>query len=63
LLAQREGEVIPRDEFCDLIWGAEVFVTHRVIDTHVASLRKKIDNAGDGSTQILSVHGIGYKLE
>jgi len=63
LLAQREGEVIPRDEFCDLIWGAEIFVTQRVIDTHVASLRKKIDNAGEGSTHILSVHGIGYKLE
>ena len=63
LLAQREGEVIPRDEFCDLIWGAEVFVTQRVIDTHVASLRKKIDNAGEGPTHILSVHGIGYKLE
>ena len=63
LLAQREGEVIPRDEFCDLIWGAEVFVTQRVIDTHVASLRKKIDYAGEGPGHIVSVHGIGYKLE
>ena len=63
LLAQRQGEVVPRDEFCDLIWGPEVFVTQRVIDTHIASLRKKIDNGGSGPEHILSVHGVGYKLE
>ena len=63
LLARREGEVIPRDEFCDLIWGPEVFVTQRVIDTHVASLRKKIAGSANGTPHIVSVHGIGYKLE
>ena len=63
LLAQRQGEVVPRDEFCDLIWGAEVYVTQRVIDTHVASLRKKIDNGGAGPQHIVTVHGVGYKLE
>ena len=62
LLAQRPGEVIARDEFCDLIWGADVFVTQRVVDTHVASLRKKIDNEG-APPRIISVHGVGYKLE
>ena len=63
LLAQRQGEVIPRDEFCDLLWGTDVYVTQRVIDTHIASLRKKIDNEGGGPHHIISVHGVGYKLE
>jgi DNA-binding response OmpR family regulator len=63
LLAQRQGEVVLRDEFCDLIWGAEVYVTQRVIDTHVAALRKKIDNGGNGPQHIATVHGLGYKLE
>jgi two-component system, OmpR family, alkaline phosphatase synthesis response regulator PhoP len=63
LLAQRRGEVVPRDEFCDLIWGAEVYVTQRVIDTHVASLRKKIDNDGAAPQHIVTIHGVGYKLE
>ena len=58
LLAQRQGDVVPREEFCDLIWGPEVYVTQRVIDTHVASLRKKIENG-----HIVTVHGVGYKLE
>ena len=60
LLARRVGEVIPRDEFCDLIWGPETYVTQRVIDTHIASLRRKL---GDNPAQIVGVRGIGYKLQ
>ncbi|HSB16290.1 MAG TPA: response regulator transcription factor [Bryobacteraceae bacterium] len=62
LLARRPGEVIPRDEFCDLIWGPDVFVTQRVIDTHIASLRKKIEPEPDEPQHIFSVRGVGYKL-
>jgi two-component system, OmpR family, alkaline phosphatase synthesis response regulator PhoP len=62
LLAQRPGEVIPRDEFCDLIWGPDVFVTQRVIDTHIASLRKKIEPEPEDPQHIFSVRGVGYKL-
>ena len=63
LLAQRQGDVVLRDEFCDLIWGPEVYVTQRVIDTHVASLRKKIGDGAEGAKHIVTVHGVGYKLE
>lgn len=63
LLAQRRGEVIPREELYDLIWGSEVFVTQRVIDTHVASLRKKIGDGDNARAHIQTVHGVGYKLE
>jgi DNA-binding response OmpR family regulator len=63
LLARRQGEVIPRDEFCDLIWGVDVFITQRVIDTHIASLRKKIEADPNSPQHILSVRGVGYKLE
>jgi DNA-binding response OmpR family regulator len=63
LLARRAGEVITRDEFLDSIWGEEVYVTHRVIDTHLASLRKKIEDDPDHPRYIHSVRGIGYKLD
>jgi DNA-binding response OmpR family regulator len=63
LLIDRAGEVITRDQFLDLIWGEEVYVTHRVIDTHMASLRRKIEDDPDHPRYILSVRGIGYKLD
>lgn len=63
LLIARAGEVITRDEFLDAIWGEDVYVTHRVIDTHVASLRKKIEDDPDHPRYIVGVRGVGYKLD
>ncbi|MCI0489850.1 MAG: response regulator transcription factor [Blastocatellia bacterium] len=63
MMAERAGQVITRDEFLDAIWGEEVYVTHRVIDTHIAALRKKIEDDPNNPIHILSVRGIGYKLD
>ncbi len=62
LLARHPGAVITRDDFLDQLWGAEVYITHRVIDTHVAALRKKIEDDPNNPKYVLSVRGIGYKL-
>lgn len=62
LLARRPGEVITRDDFLDQLWGEDVYITHRVIDTHVAALRKKIEDDPNNPKYVLSVRGIGYKL-
>jgi DNA-binding response OmpR family regulator len=61
-LARRAGEVIGRDQFCDNLWGEAVYVTERVIDTHVASLRRKIEKDPSNPRHIISVRGVGYKL-
>ena len=61
-LARHAGEVIARDKFCDNLWGEAVYVTERVIDTHIASLRRKIENDPANPRHILSVRGVGYKL-
>lgn len=63
LLVQRAGEVVSRDEFCDQLWGKEVYVTPRVIDTHIASLRKKLETDPNNPTYIQSLRGVGYKLD
>jgi DNA-binding response OmpR family regulator len=62
LLARHPGEVITRDDFLDQLWGEDVYITHRVIDTHVAALRKKIEDDPNNPKYVLSVRGIGYKL-
>ncbi|MEK7753894.1 MAG: response regulator transcription factor [Acidobacteriota bacterium] len=62
LLARRAGEVVTRDEFLDTLWGQEKYITHRVIDTHIASLRKKLEADPNNPKYILSVRGVGYRL-
>ncbi len=62
LLLRRRGEVISRDDFLDTLWGQDVYVTHRTIDTHMVALRKKIEDDPAHPQYILSVRGIGYKF-
>ncbi len=61
VLATRAGEVVTRDELLDAICGKDVYVTHRVIDTHVAALRKKLEDDPNRPRLIVSVRGVGYK--
>jgi DNA-binding response OmpR family regulator len=62
LLLRRRGAAITRDDFLKEVWGDEVYVTHRSVDTHVASLRKKIEDDLERPTYILSIRNVGYRL-
>ena len=61
-LIQNTGRVINRDELLDEIWGKDVFVAPRAVDTHIANLRKKIEDDPSDPKLILSVRGVGYKI-
>ena len=63
LFLTRPGEVITRDEFLNKLWGEDVYVTHRVIDTHMAALRKKLEDDPNNPQHLLSVRGVGYRLD
>jgi two-component system response regulator RegX3 len=45
------------------VWGQDVFVTDRVVDTHVVKLRRKIEADPAQPRHIVSVRGIGYRFE
>lgn len=63
LLIQKKGEVISRDEFLDEIWGRDnVWISHRTIDSHIANIRRKIEDDPYHPTHILSIRGVGYKF-
>src|SRR5471030_579573 len=44
-LVRSRGRVLTRDRLLDEVWGAGISVTDRVIDNHIVSLRKKIEDA------------------
>lgn len=62
LLLKRRGEVVTRDDFLKHVWGEDVYVTHRTVDTHVAALRKKIEDDLEHPAYILSVRNVGYRF-
>jgi DNA-binding response OmpR family regulator len=62
LMLARPGHVITRDDFLKEVWGDDVYVTHRTVDTHVAALRKKIEDDSDHPNYIVSVRNVGYRF-
>ena len=63
LLLRRPGEVVTREEFLDAIWGKDVYVTHRTIDTHMATLRKKLEPDAENPKYFVGVRGVGYRFD
>ena len=61
-LIRNRGKVITRDELLDEVWGKDVFVTPHTIDTHMANLRKKIEDDPSRPRFIISIRGVGYKF-
>jgi DNA-binding response OmpR family regulator len=60
---RNKGKVLRRAEIKDDVWGRDVFMTDRVIDTHIVNLRKKIEPKGDSPKYLVSVRGVGYRFD
>jgi two-component system alkaline phosphatase synthesis response regulator PhoP len=60
---RNQGRVLTRTQVVDEVWGHDVFVTDRVVDTHVVKLRRKIETDPADPRHIVSVRGIGYRFD
>jgi len=62
MLMLHAGHVLKRDDILGSIWGEEVYVTSRTVDTHIANLRRKIEDDQDQSHWITGIRGVGYRF-
>lgn len=60
LLAANAGEPVSRHKIMGEIWGEGV--ASRTVDTHIWSLREKLEDNPGKPVHIITVHRIGYKL-
>ncbi len=58
LLVEHRGKVLTRERILDELWGEDRPVFDRTVDSHIKNLRKKLN-----LDCIITVTGIGYKLE
>ena len=61
-LARRQGAVASRHELLREVWGYGASVVSRTVDTHVAELRRKLEDDPGTPRHILTVWKIGYRL-
>ena len=59
VLMRRPGRVMTREKLLDEVWGSDIAVTSRTIDTHLKRLREKLGAAAD---LIQTVRGLGYRF-
>jgi len=59
---EHRGEVVPREQLLDAVWGYDNASLTRTVDMHVAKLRKKIEDRPSEPRWIVTVHRVGYKF-
>ena len=57
------GEVLSHDRLLAEVWGPDVFLTDRVIYTHVGNLRQKIERVASQPELIIGLRGLGYRFD
>lgn len=62
-LALQPNSVVSVEDLLARVWGAEFIGEPQVVYVHIRWLRKKIEEDPDKPTRIITVHGVGYKLE
>ena len=63
VLAEHPGWVYSREDLLEQVWGYSYLGDSRLVDVHVANLRKKIGDDPSEPRYIHTVRGAGYKLQ
>lgn len=62
LLADKQGEVVSREEILDTIWGQDAFPSSRTIDNYILAFRKYFKDNPRNPRHFHSIRGVGYKF-
>ncbi len=62
-LMRNSGRVLTRGQLIDRVWGADYVGDTKTLDVHVKRLRSKIESDPANPVHLVTVRGLGYKLE
>jgi DNA-binding response OmpR family regulator len=62
-LASAPGKVFSRETLLEKVWGYDYFGDGRLVDVHIRRLRTKIEPDAAHPRYVLTVRGLGYKLQ
>jgi two-component system response regulator RegX3 len=63
LLLRNAGRVLTRGQLIDRVWGADYVGDTKTLDVHVKRLRAKVEPDPANPRYLVTVRGLGYKLE
>lgn len=62
-LAQEAGRVLSVDDLLARVWGAEYMGEPQVVYVHIRWLREKLESDPKHPKRIITVRGVGYKMQ
>ena len=63
MLALHPGRAYSRRQLLDRVWGSDQVGDPRTVDVHVRWLRSKIEPQPDRPIHLITVRGVGYRLD
>jgi DNA-binding response OmpR family regulator len=60
---RHRGQVLAPGRIAAEAWGQGVFITDRVLYTHISNLRRKIEESPADPRLVVTVRGFGYRFE
>jgi DNA-binding response OmpR family regulator len=57
------GRILSRERLLSGTWGPETFASDRIVDNHIANLRRKIEPDPSNPRYLLNVRGLGYRFD
>ncbi|WP_343210472.1 response regulator transcription factor [Anaerolentibacter hominis] len=61
-LARNEGKIVTVDTLCEALWGDNPFGYENSLNVHVRRIREKIENDPSKPVSLITIKGLGYKL-
>ncbi|EWT04881.1 XRE family transcriptional regulator [Intrasporangium chromatireducens Q5-1] len=63
MLLRNSGRVLTRMQLIDRVWGSDYVGDTKTLDVHIKRLRSKVEEDPSNPVHIVTVRGLGYKLE
>jgi DNA-binding response OmpR family regulator len=57
------GRVLTRQQLLDAVWGHGFALSDRAVDNHIVNLRRKLEAVPSEPRHLVSVRGLGYRLD
>lgn len=61
-LAKNAGKIVTLDALCEALWGDNPFGYENSLNAHIRRIREKIESAPSKPVSLITVKGLGYKL-
>jgi DNA-binding response OmpR family regulator len=61
-LSQNQDRVLSRDQLLNDVWGYNSYPSTRTVDSHILTLRQKLERDPSNPVHFLTVHNVGYKF-